>query len=38
VAGRHTLGHFDLPMRGCTIRLDDTVVVDAGVVQMGSLQ
>ena len=30
VAGRHTLGHFDLPMRGCTIRLDETVVVDAG--------
>lgn len=30
VAGRHTLGHFDLPMRGCTVRLDDTVVVNAG--------
>ena len=30
VAGRHTLGHFDLPMRGCTVRLDDTVVVQAG--------
>ncbi len=30
VAGRHTLGHFDLPMRGCTVRLDDTVVVAAG--------
>jgi len=30
VAGRHTLGHFDLPLRGCTVRLDDTVVVDAG--------
>ena len=30
VAGRHTLGHFDLPMRGCTIALDGTVVVDRG--------
>jgi 2,5-dihydroxypyridine 5,6-dioxygenase len=30
VAGRHTLGHFDLPMRGCTVKLDDTVVVQAG--------
>lgn len=30
VAGRHTLGHFDLPMRGCTVKLDDTVVVAAG--------
>ena len=30
VAGRHTLGHFDLPMRGCTIRLDDTTIVEAG--------
>lgn len=29
VAGRHTLGHFDLPMRGCTVSLDgDPVVVD----------
>lgn len=30
VAGRHTLGHFDLPMRGCTVKLDDTVVVQSG--------
>ena len=37
VAGRHTLGHFDLPMRHCTIKLDDTVVVDAGVVQKAAL-
>ena len=37
VAGRHTLGHFDLPMRNCTIKLDDTVVVDAGVVQQAAL-
>jgi len=30
VAGRHTLGHFDLPLRGCTVTLDGTTVVDAG--------
>lgn len=30
VAGRHTLGHFDLPCRSCTIALDDKTVVDAG--------
>lgn len=30
VAGRHTLGHFDLPLRGCTIELDGERVVDAG--------
>lgn len=30
VAGRHTLGHFDLPLRGCTVALDGQVVVDAG--------
>jgi 2,5-dihydroxypyridine 5,6-dioxygenase len=29
-ADRFTLGHFDLPMRGCTIHLDDMMVVDAG--------
>ncbi|MEM7342596.1 MAG: peptidase M29 [Actinomycetota bacterium] len=33
VAGRHTLGHFDLPMRGCTVALDGEVVVDGGVLQ-----
>lgn len=32
-AGRHTLGHFDLPLRGCTVRLDGTAVVEAGVLQ-----
>ncbi|MEJ6021276.1 peptidase M29 [Ramlibacter sp. PS4R-6] len=32
VAGRHTRGHFDLPLRGCTIALDGQVVVDAGRV------
>ncbi len=30
VAGRHTLGHFDLPMRSCTVELDGHKVVDAG--------
>jgi 2,5-dihydroxypyridine 5,6-dioxygenase len=30
VAGRHTLGHFDLPLRNCTVALDGTVVVDQG--------
>ena len=30
VAGRHTPGHFDLPLRGCTVTLDGGVVVDAG--------
>ena len=29
-AGRHTLGHFDLPMRHCTVKLDDLIVVDEG--------
>ena len=29
-AGRHTLGHFDLPMRNCTVTLDGTTVVDRG--------
>ena len=30
VAGRHTLGHFDLPLRGCTVELDGQAVVDRG--------
>ncbi|MGV3569513.1 MAG: peptidase M29 [Ramlibacter sp.] len=30
VAGRHTLGHFDLPLRHCTVTLDGMTVVDAG--------
>jgi 2,5-dihydroxypyridine 5,6-dioxygenase len=30
VAGRHTLGHFDLPMRNCTVKLDGVPVVEAG--------
>ena len=32
-AGRHTLGHFDIPMRGCTIALDDKVIIDRGTLQ-----
>ena len=32
VAGRETLGHFDLPMRYCTIALDGEPVVDAGTL------
>jgi 2,5-dihydroxypyridine 5,6-dioxygenase len=32
VAGRHTRGHFDWPMRGCTVLLDDHTVVDQGRV------
>ena len=32
VAGRHTQGHFDLPMRGCTITLDGVAVVQDGVL------
>jgi 2,5-dihydroxypyridine 5,6-dioxygenase len=32
-AGRYTLGHFDLPMRNCTIALDGRVVVKDGVLQ-----
>jgi 2,5-dihydroxypyridine 5,6-dioxygenase len=32
-AGRFTLGHFDLPMRGCTITLDGTPVVVNGTLQ-----
>jgi 2,5-dihydroxypyridine 5,6-dioxygenase len=30
VAGRHTLGHFDLPLRRCTIELDGVAVVRDG--------
>lgn len=29
-AGRHALGHFDLPMRNCTITLDGETIVEAG--------
>jgi 2,5-dihydroxypyridine 5,6-dioxygenase len=30
VAGRFTAGHFDLPMRGCTVALDGVAVVERG--------
>ncbi len=33
VAGRRTLGHFDLPLRHCTVRLDGTAVVADGALQ-----
>ena len=33
VAGRHTLGHFDLPLRNCTVMLDGELIVDHGVLQ-----
>ena len=33
VAGRYARGHFDLPMRNCTITLDGVTVVDAGRLQ-----
>ncbi len=29
-ANRFTQGHFDLPLRGCTVALDGIAVVDAG--------
>jgi 2,5-dihydroxypyridine 5,6-dioxygenase len=32
-AGRYTLGHFDLPMRNCTIALDGRVVARDGALQ-----
>jgi 2,5-dihydroxypyridine 5,6-dioxygenase len=32
-AGRFTQGHFDLPMRKCTIALDGRVIVKEGVLQ-----
>ncbi len=32
-AGRFTEGHFDLPVRGCTITLDDRPVVEEGTLR-----
>jgi 2,5-dihydroxypyridine 5,6-dioxygenase len=37
VAKRYTAGHFDLPMRNCTISLDGEVIVDKGTLQGGLL-
>ena len=31
-AGRFTAGHFDLPMRNCTVSLDGREVVSGGVL------
>ena len=36
VAGRHTLGHFDLPLANCTVALDDHIVVEGGKLNMGA--
>jgi 2,5-dihydroxypyridine 5,6-dioxygenase len=33
VAGRRTLGHFDLPIRNCTVELDGQAVVKEGILQ-----
>ncbi len=33
VAGRQTLGHFDLPIRNCTVELDGLAVVKNGLLQ-----
>jgi 2,5-dihydroxypyridine 5,6-dioxygenase len=33
VAGRFCRGHFDLPMRNCTVALDGELVVDAGLLR-----
>lgn len=30
VAGRYTRGHFDLPLRGCTVQLDGSTVIEQG--------
>jgi 2,5-dihydroxypyridine 5,6-dioxygenase len=30
VAGRHTAGHFDLPLRHCTVSLDGAPVIESG--------
>ena len=32
-AGRYSQGHFDLPLRNCTIFLDDEAVIKQGVLQ-----
>ena len=31
-AGRFTEGHFDIPVRNCTIKVDDVVLVEAGAL------
>lgn len=32
-AGRYTEGHFDLPMRNCSVTLDDETIVECGRLQ-----
>lgn len=32
-ANRHTLGHFDLPIRNCTVTLDGRTIVEKGKLQ-----
>lgn len=34
VAGRHTLGHFDLPLKSCSIALDGALAIDHGTVML----
>jgi 2,5-dihydroxypyridine 5,6-dioxygenase len=36
VAGRHTLGHFDLPLGNCTVALDDHIVVEDGRLNLAA--
>jgi 2,5-dihydroxypyridine 5,6-dioxygenase len=35
-ADRYTTCHFDLPMRNCTVKLDETIIVNSGKL-VGSL-
>lgn len=36
VAGRHSLGHFDLPLRNCSVSLDGQPVVERGKLVSGA--
>lgn len=35
VAGRHSLGHFDLPLRNCNVSLDGQLIVERGKLVSG---
>lgn len=37
-ANRHTPAHLDIPMRGCTVRIDEDVVVNRGELVTGASQ
>lgn len=37
-AGRETHGHYDIPIRNCTVELDDTTVVDQGQVVEAAIE